>query len=136
MTEDVMILAKTIYGEASTESLSEMEAVANVVINRLKKAHLGDTVWWGNSVKSVCLKPFQFSCWDKNHPRNVSLQQLNEKTPLFQICRRIAVRAIKGLLPDNTKGATCYHSLQTHPKWAHALVPCAQIGNRLFYTCL
>ena len=35
MSDDVEILARTIYGEARGESLSGQEAIASVVLNRL-----------------------------------------------------------------------------------------------------
>lgn len=131
MDEEKNILAKTIYGEAAAQGLNVMEAIANVVMNRVRHARLYDgQYWWGNSVKSVCLKPFQFHCWGrcgicKNMPA--------KDDPLFKVCERIAVRAIKGLLKDNTKGATHYHKKAEHPKWAYAAVPCAEIGDYLFY---
>ena len=112
MDQDVLIMAKTLFGEARGEGLKGIEAVANVIINRVKHAQQVGSFWWGNTIREVCQKPFQFSCW---------------------ICERVARRAIKGLLPDCTKGATHYHHKSIHPKWAHAAVPCAEIGNHLFY---
>lgn len=130
MKHDIQILAKTIYGEANHHNLSEMEAIANVIINRVKQSQNGMNVWWGETIAQVCLKPAQFSCWQPNSKIDW-LQPLNDA--VYQICRRIAVRAIKGLLPDNTKGGVYYHSIHTHPRWAYASVPCAKIGDLLFY---
>lgn len=133
MDEDVTILAKTIFGEARGEGLSGMEAVANVIMNRVKHAQKMGQYWWGNSVKDVCLKPFQFSCWNNNDPNKKVLEQDLKQNLIYGICERIAVRAIKGLLKDNTNGATHYHTKKTHPKWAHTAVPCAEIGGHIFY---
>lgn len=130
MDEEKNILAKTIYGEAKEQGLNVMEAIANVVMNRVKRAQNYDgNYWWGNTVKNVCLKPFQFPCWGQNRVCATPSQD----NPIFQMCERIAVRAVKGLLPDNTKGATHYHKKNIHPRWAYAAVPCAEIGDYLFY---
>lgn len=136
MDEDVKILAKTIYGEARGEGISGMEAVANVIMNRVKYAQKLGSYWWGTTIKGVCLKPFQFSCWNMQDPNQEVLQRNLSGDLIFGICERIAIRAIKGLLIDNTKGATHYHTKSIHPKWAHAAVPCAEIGNHLFYAHL
>lgn len=130
MKEELMILSKTIFGEAHNRGLSGMEAVANVILNRVKHARLYGTYWWGNSIKEVCLKPYQFPCWQNNADL---LSNDLSNNPIYHICKRIATRAIKGLLPDNTKGATHYHDKNEHPTWAHAAVPCADISHRLFY---
>ena len=127
---DTEILAKTIYGEARGEGLTGMEAVANVIINRAK--HPG---WWGKTVREVCLKPYQFSCWNPDDPNRKKLEGDLSADPIFDVCLRIARRALGGVLPDRTKGATHYHALSVSPKWASALVPNVQIGNHLFYTC-
>ncbi len=126
MNEDIRILTDTIYNTAGTKNISVMEAVANVVLNRVRHARLGLNVWWGDTIKSVCLKPMQFS-----HKPITTTEK--ENNPVYPICHRIAVRAVKGLLADNTKGATCYHKTSEHPKWAYAAVPSAEIGDLLFY---
>ena len=48
------ILARTIYGEARGESISGMEAVASVVLNRVAFAKRRGRFWWGNSIAEVC----------------------------------------------------------------------------------
>lgn len=135
MNEETEILAKTLYGEARGEGLSGIEAVANVIMNRVRHAQKYKGFWWGKTVKEVCLKPFQFSCWNTNDPNCDLLKKDLSQDSVFDICRRVAVRAINGLLKDNTKGATHYHTLNVNPSWASKLTPCAQIGQHLFYAC-
>ena len=130
MDSEIETMAKTIYGEARGEGLPGMEAVANVIINRVKHP-----CWWGRTIREVCLKPMQFSCWNTDDANRCQLESDLSNEPIFQVCCRIAKRAICGLLPDRTKGATHYHALSVSPKWANALVPNVQIGNHLFYTC-
>ena len=130
MDTDTEIMAKTLYGEARGEGISGLEAVANVIINRVKHP-----CWWGKNIREVCLKPMQFSCWNIDDPNRKKLMADLSDDPIFDVCRRIAVRAIRGLLKDTTKGSTHYHTLKSYPKWANALVPNTQIGNHIFYTC-
>jgi len=127
------IFAKTLYGEARGESVSGIEAVANVILNRVKYALQKGSYWWGNSIIEVCKKPFQFSCWNEQDVNAPLLEKDLRDDPIYQICYRIAKRAIAGCLTDNTHGATHYHTLRCNPAWARCAVPCAQIGNHLFY---
>ncbi|MBR5130398.1 MAG: cell wall hydrolase [Alphaproteobacteria bacterium] len=131
MDQNIHTLALTIYGETQTANISVMEGIANVVLNRVRLAQNGINEWWGKTIKEVCLKPAQFQCW--NNPINLNWNTLIKTDPIYQICHRISVRAIKGLLSDNTNGATHYHDINIHPQWAYAGIPCTQISNLLFY---
>ena len=131
MTEEE-IFSKTIYGEARGESLAGQEAVANVILNRVKM-NLIQPMWWGKNIREVCLKPKQFSCWNHNDVNYKILKSDLSQNPVYQICQRIVKRALAGLLTDNTNSATHYHTIECHPLWARHLIPCAQIGNHLFY---
>jgi len=132
MTE-LEIFAKTLYGEARGESLSGIEAIANVILNRVKHAQKIGRFWWGKTIEEVCLKPFQFSCWNPRDPNYEILKTNLENNKVYQMCVRVAKRAIAGFLPDQTKGATHYHTKSVHPYWAHAAVPSAEIGHHVFY---
>ena len=132
MTE-LEIFAKTLFGEARGEKLSGIEAVANVILNRVKHAQKIGSFWWGKTIEEVCLKPFQFSCWIKNDPNRQLLMRYLSDNRVYQICERVAKRAIAGFLPDNTKGATHYHTKAVNPSWARCAIPSAQIGHHLFY---
>lgn len=132
MTE-LEIFAKTLFGEARGEKLPGINAVANVILNRVKYAQKIGSYWWGKTIEEVCLKPFQFSCWNKNDPNHALLMQDLSQNKVYQLCERVARRAITGFLVDNTKGATHYHSSSVNPFWARCAVPCAEIGNHLFY---
>ena len=130
--EDIDILARTIYGEARGESLSGQEAVASVVLNRVKFAKCKGRYWWGNTIAEVCRCPWQFSCWNVNDPNYKILTQDLLADKSFQVCRRIALRAIGGVLSDQTCGATHYHLRSLRPKWSIGKIPCAEIGNHIF----
>lgn len=130
---DADILARTIWGEARGENLQGKEAVANVIINRLRHAQKQGTFWWGNTIETICKKPFQFSCWNKNDPNHAKLIAVTSSDAQFAICQRIALRAVKGILPDHTNGADHYHADYMTPKWAKAERITATIGRHIFY---
>jgi len=130
----VDILARTLWGEARGEPVRGKEAVAAVVLNRVARAkERNGQYWWGNSVETVCRKPWQFSCWNDTDPNAAKLRQVGPADRQFRICIRIARRAIGGSLDDPTGGATHYHRRGSLPAWARRVDPSAEIGHHLFY---
>jgi spore germination cell wall hydrolase CwlJ-like protein len=122
-------MARTICGEARGEGNTGMQAVANVIMNRV--AH---PCWWGDSVKEVCLKPFQFSCWNVGDPNRSVILNLDESFSVYRDALTIARQAIAGTLPDITNGATSYYAAGTpEPRWAFGKDSCAEIGQHIFY---
>ena len=127
MTEDQAdYMARTIYGEARGEGVRGMQAVANVIMNRVRAGG-----WYGASVKDVVLKPYQFSCWNENDPNRKII--LNATAEQLATARSIADKAIAGELPDITGGATNYHAKSVNPYWAASMTKTATIGNHIFY---
>ncbi len=130
----VDVLARTLYGEARGEGLAGVEAVACVIINRIKRSLENEgKYWWGNDVVGVCQKPYQFSCWNENDPNRAKLLMVNEGDKTFAMCKRVARRAICGYLKDVTDGSTHYHTKAVNPKWSLDKAPEVVIGNHLFY---
>ena len=136
--DDINILARTIFGEARGEGLEGMEAVALVVMNRVKakKWFTGYEMINGQKIPSVaqtCLKKAQFSCWNKNDANYPLLQKITTESPVFRECVNVAKRALSGRLIDFTNGATYYHTRQIKPQWAVGKSPCYEVKNHLFY---
>lgn len=130
---DIDILARTVYGEARGESISGQEAIASVVLNRVEFSKKRGGYWWGNTIAGVCQKPWQFSCWNARDPNLPVIKAIKDSDLAFCICKRIALRAIAGLLEDQTSGATHYHTKQLRPKWSIGKIPCAELGSHVFY---
>ena len=63
-----MFVVLTVYGEVRGENFASKKAIAWVIRNRLLKKTFGD------SYRSIVLKPLQFSCWRKNDPNYKLLQ--------------------------------------------------------------
>ena len=124
-------LARTAWGEARGEGTQGMQAVCNVVMNRVKKGG-----WYGLTPEDVCLKPYQFSCWLKSDPNREKLLSVNESDQSFATAKTLAKQAVNGKLPDITRGATHYlalKSLSAVPSWTKGMKVVASIGNHTFY---
>lgn len=122
------IIARTLWGEARGEGYSGQQAVANVICNRAALPR-----WWGHDEKSVCLHPYQFSCWNQDNPNRAKLIVVTDEDPIFGQCLIIASDALKGLLKDLTNGADSYRVIGTPAKWANGLTPVAAIGHHEFF---
>jgi len=129
----VDILARTLFGEARGEKVRGLEAVACVVLNRVEKAIKRGGYWWGNDVETVCLRPWQFSCWNVTDPNREKLLGVDRSNKTFATCLRVARRALFGGVKDPTDGATHYHRSGLLPAWARHHIPCAEVGNHVFY---
>lgn len=129
-----MIIALTIWGEARGEGSTGMQAVGNVIMNRVKSG----TTWWGENPRAVCLHPDQFSCWNENDPNRAQMIKVGEAKfvdPIVDMAQTLASMALSDALPDVTFGATSYYDrrMSSPPDWATGKAPCAEIGHHLFY---
>lgn len=134
-------IAATLYGEARSEPVQGLVAVANVIRNRYQKPG-----WWGTDPSGVVTQPWQFSCWhpkggEANYKKLLALMQSFVKgepitDPGARECIGIAHLLLGNYLRDNVKGAAHYHTatLTPRPKWAKGHAPVVQIGAHVFYT--
>lgn len=125
--EDRDVIARTIVGEAANQPFEGQQAVAAVILNRLRSGK------YGGSISDVVFAPAQFEPWQT---RKAELSALTPDNPAYG-------RAVQALdaatTQDNTGGAT--HFLEptivrqrrggTLPAWAQG--PSTQIGNHLFF---
>lgn len=123
------ILARTLWGEARGDGQAGMEAVACVVLNRVKRGE--DR--WGRTIAEVCTKDRQFSCWNIGDPNRKKMLAVSNSNVAFKKALAIADRAIAGTLADVTFGATHYHTREVHPEWSVGKQPCFEQGDHLFY---
>ncbi|MCG5249060.1 cell wall hydrolase [Methylorubrum extorquens] len=130
---DLLVLGRTLYGEARGESVHGREAVAHVVLNRMRSSR------YPNSIARVCLQPLQFSCWNTNDPNYSKIRSLkpNGGDIIFDECMDIAARVVNGSVADPTGGAMHYHALSiAAPSWVRKSPKArvsAKIGNHIFY---
>lgn len=120
-------LAQAIVYEAGLEPVEGQEAVAQVVMNRLRaptypKSVCG-VVYQGSERRTGC--QFTFTCDGS----------LRRKMPdrLYLAARAVAESALDGTLPDRVGGATNYHAYYVSPYWAPSLTRVGRIGAHIFY---
>lgn len=133
--EDLKHMTATLWGEARGEPFDGKVAVAFAILNRVKAGG-----WYGKTVKEVCLKPFQFSCWnhgDKNysqvHKILTSFDSEYGKSEVVRECMAACVVALNGVAHDDTQGATHYHTKRVSPAWSKDKFPVFVVGNHLFF---
>lgn len=131
---DREIMARTMFGEAAGEGDAGMRAVGHVIWNRVNDG----IAWNGFSVKSVCLKKWQFSTWldhDDDHRRNKKrMLGADMSNAAYALAYRIAGEIMSGSSQDTTGGSDHYFNpSQAMPDWAVAMVPTVIIGQHNFY---
>ncbi|CAI8845079.1 cell wall hydrolase [Pseudomonas sp. fls2-241-R2A-110] len=126
LDEAITCLARSIYWEAKGKDSADMEAVANVVMNRLGHAGFPDTVCavvkQGSETKKC-----QFSWWCDGRPDTA------QDETQYAIAKEIARKALNKQLPDHTGGAMYFHDRTVKPDWAKEYIKTAETGMFQFY---
>jgi spore germination cell wall hydrolase CwlJ-like protein len=126
LDDAITCMARSIYWEAKGKDTDDMEAVANVVMNRLGHEGFPDTVCkvvkQGSETKSC-----QFSWWCDGKSDSVQ-----EETQ-YALAKEIARKALNKQLPDRTGGAMYFHDKTVKPIWAKKYIKTANIGLFVFY---
>lgn len=104
------VLAATVRGEARGGGRPAMEDVAQVVLNRVFHPS-----WWGRDVLSVCLDPWQFSCWNVDDPNRAYVLRGDPADPSVVLSLAVADDALARRLIDHTRGADSYFAIGIEP---------------------
>jgi uncharacterized protein (TIGR02594 family) len=130
---DLLVFARTLYGEARNQAQKGIEAVAQVVLNRVNKRFFGTTV------RDVCLYPKQFSCWNRNDPNYTKIKNASPgSTTEFDLCLQVAQAALTATMPDHVGPDTLhYHATYiAKPSWvtksSNPIVTLRE-GSHIFY---
>ncbi len=120
-------LASAVYYEAATEPRAGQEAVAQVVLNRLRSPLFPKTVcgvvYQGSRRRTGC--QFTFTC-DGSLARAPVAR-------LWQQARDVAEQALHGFAASGLAQALNYHADYVAPAWRNSLVRVKQIGAHIFY---
>ena len=122
----VTCLARTIYWEAKGEGDGGMQAVANVVMNRLRHTGFPKTICGvvkQGHEQGAC----QFSWWCDGQPDNAE-----EQEP-YTLAKEIARKALNRQLGDRTNGALYYHHQRLTPSWSKEYLRTVAVGAHVFY---
>nr|WP_237149680.1 cell wall hydrolase [Pseudomonas mediterranea] len=118
------------FDDAAGGQISVAWAIRNRVLDGKAKS------WWGEGYAGVCLKPYQFSCWNKNDP-NYPYLSCAKPIPSKQLtqAQRAADLVISGAEPDITKGATHYYAttMPKAPAWAKDATQTFRLGDHIFF---
>jgi spore germination cell wall hydrolase CwlJ-like protein len=103
-----------------------MEAIANVVMNRL--GHEG----FPNTVCEVVkqgqeLKTCQFSWWCDGRADEA------QEEKAYALAKEVARKALNRQLKDRTGGALYFHHRKVSPKWSGEYLKTTELGEHLFY---
>jgi spore germination cell wall hydrolase CwlJ-like protein len=120
-------LSQAVYYEAAREPLKGQQAVAQVVLNRVRhpaypKSVCG-VVYEGSALPTGC--QFTFTC-------NGSLRWRPEPA-LWDRAQAVARRALAGFVDKDVGSATHYHAVYVAPYWAPELVKMTRVGQHIFY---
>lgn len=120
-------MAQAIYYEAAREPLRGQQAVAQVVLNRMRhpaypKSVCG-VVFQGAARPTGC--QFTFTC-------DGSLRWAPQ-ADLWRRAEEVAKKALDGYVDRDVGSATHYHANYVAPYWAPTLVKMTQVGAHIFY---
>ena len=123
----VRCLTQGIYYEAALESTEGQEAVAQVILNRVRDPNYANSicgvVFEGAERTTGC--QFSFTC-------DGALSQ----APVgwaWDRARTVALRMLAGHVATKVGTATHYHADYVHPWWSPTLAKITQIGAHIFY---
>jgi N-acetylmuramoyl-L-alanine amidase len=120
-------LALAVYFESRAESIEGQQAVAAVVLNRVRSGKFPDNicavVHEGNGERHRC--QFSWYCDGRSDkPRDGGA---------WDQAVAVADSVIGGEVKDPTAGALYFHSTGVKPKWRKKLTKTAAIDNHIFY---
>ncbi len=120
-------LTQGIYYEAALESTKGQEAVAQVILNRVRDPNYPNTVcgvvFEGAERVTGC--QFSFTCDGSLAQQPVGWA--------WDRARVVAERALAGHVASEVGTATHYHADYVHPWWSPTLAKITQIGAHIFY---
>jgi spore germination cell wall hydrolase CwlJ-like protein len=123
----VNCLTAAVYYEAASESQTGQQAVAQVILNRMRHPTFPKTVcgvvFEGSQRTTGC--QFSFAC-DGSLARRPSVEG-------WARARSVAVAALGGFVARGVGQATHYHAVYVAPYWSPTLLKVQNIGAHIFY---
>jgi spore germination cell wall hydrolase CwlJ-like protein len=122
----ITCLARSIYWEANRKDDTEMEAIANVVMNRLGHKGFPKTICGvvkQGHEQGAC----QFSWWCDGRSDDAK-----EDEP-YSHAKEIARKALNRQLKDRSDGALYFHHRKVTPDWSNEYIRTVEVGEHIFY---
>jgi hypothetical protein len=120
-------MTQAIYFEAAREPVRGQQAVAQVVLNRVRHPayphSVCGVVYQGSARPTGC--QFTFTC--------DGALRWTPQAALWKQAQDVARRALGGFVDKDVGSATHYHAAYVVPYWAPTLVKMTQVGQHIFY---
>jgi hypothetical protein len=120
-------LAQAVYFEARGESARGQQAVATVIMNRVKNPNFPKTVcgvvYQGSARRHGC--QFSFAC-------DGQAERVVERSAWGR-ARTVAARTLSGAVLRDVGSATHFHTTDVAPGWGSKMLRTAQVGLHVFY---
>lgn len=124
---DQQILSLCVWREARGEGFLGKRGVAHVIRNRASEPS-----WWGHDIRTVILKPYQFSSFNANDPNADKWPE--DADPSWADCQEAATWVLAGTDNDITSGAQFYYDISIpEPEWAADYTLTLVAGRLRFY---
>jgi len=128
---DRQIIASCMVLEAGCDGAEGMQAVLNVILNRADG--------YLHRLVPQTIKRGAFSCmaqvWSTRSPNYSPLiQRAQNQDQAYTLSLQLIQTMEKGLLWDNTYGATHYHATYIRPYWVSDMSYITTVGSHHFYT--
>jgi spore germination cell wall hydrolase CwlJ-like protein len=126
LDDAITCLARSIYWEARGKSDAGMEAIANVVMNRVGHEGFPNTICGvvkQGHEQGAC----QFSWWCDGRPDDA------EEKESYSRAKEIARKALNRQLKDRTNGALYFHQRKVAPHWSKEYIRTVEVGEHVFY---
>lgn len=125
-SRDLDCLTQAVYFEARGEGAAGMQAVAQVVLNRVRHPAFPKTVCgvvFQGAADSGC--QFSFACDGSMHR--------GTEPGAWKRARDIAAKALSGHVMAEVGNATHFHTTAVQPGWRANMLRIAQVGSHVFY---
>jgi hypothetical protein len=122
---DLDCLTDAVYYEARGETKRGQQAVATVVLNRVKNPNFPKTVCGVVFQRAAAGCQFSFAC-------DGSMRRSREEDA-WEDARRVAARALSGYVLRDIGSATHFHTVDVDPEWGPKMLRVAQVGLHVFY---
>ena len=124
---ELEILSLCVWREARGEGLLGKRGVAHVVWNRVARPS-----WWGNSIHSVILCPFQFSSFNEGDPNSSKWPE--DADPAYSDSLTVCEDVLLNGDEDITGGSTSYYDISIPaPYWTAKMTFTIAIGRFRFF---
>ena len=121
VVQEAMCMAQALYHEARGEGELGQEAVAEVIMNRVRAVARPKTIC------GVIREPHQFAFMrDGSMKRSLEPKEWDRSL-------KLAERILRGHVTAITQHATFFHATYIQPRWTKGMVRTVQIGNHVFY---